>query len=377
MSKDKHFSAIRPYNDNEIQAVFKSLLKEDSFKELLSHIFPKISIDNFQKLLSSIETVKDFQTKIVYPYVNEIVSNTTNGVSYSGLENLDPKKGYLFISNHRDIVLDPTLLNKILIENEFETVEIAIGDNLLIYPWITEVVKLNRSFLVQRNLPVRQQLMSSKLLSEYIRYSRTENNNNIWIAQREGRSKDGDDRTQTSLLKMINMSGSGSFEENFKEMQIVPLAISYEYDPCDNLKAKEFYNKSQDSNFKKTPQDDLVHMQTGIVGKKGRIHYAFGTPINGELEQFQNMDKQNQLQELANAIDVQIHNNYKLWPGNFVASDLYNDCSKLTGEYSNKDSETFIQYMNEQISKVEGDKSFLKNAMLEMYSNPVKNCYNK
>ncbi len=375
MSKDNYFNSIRPYRDSEIQSVFKKLLQENTFQQILNYIFPNIPMPELEKTLLSIQSIKEFQKKVVYPYVSNIVKTTSKGISFDGLDQLDKNKSYLFISNHRDIVLDPTLLNKILIENNFDTVEIAIGDNLLIYPWITEVVKLNRSFIVQRNLPVRQMLTSSKILSEYIRYARTEKKHNIWIAQREGRSKDGNDRTQTSLLKMINMSGSKDFANNFKEIQIVPLAISYEYDPCDYLKAKEFYLKSQNPDYKKSEEDDLLHMKSGIEGRKGRIHYSFGTPIINELDTFQNLEKAEQLEKLASIIDQQIHNNYKLWPGNYISADLLDNTSKHSDKYSNDDIEVFNNYLEEHISRIGGDKDFLKQSLLVMYANPVKNYY--
>ncbi len=375
MSKDEYFSSIRPYNDDELQDIFTELLAEESFRKVLSNIFPDTPLDGFEQHLRSITNVADFQKKVVYPYVKKIADTTSQGISFDGLDKLDPNKGYVFISNHRDITLDSTFMNKVFIENGRDTVEIAIGDNLLIYPWISKVVKLNKSFIVKRNLPARQMLASSKVLSEYIRYARTEKNSSIWIAQREGRSKDGDDRTQSSLLKMINMSGENSFAENFKEIQIVPVAISYELDPCDYLKAQEFYLKSQDPEYKKTPADDLKHMQSGINGRKGRIHYSFGTPIANELESIEKLGKNERLEELASTIDEQIHNNYKLWPGNFIASDLMNKENKFADKYTTEDLKWFENYMEERIARVEGDTDFVKNTLLEMYSNPVKNFY--
>ena len=273
MATDQDFNEIRPYRDNEIHQVFEQLMKEDSFIELLKYLFPHIPINDFVNQLLSINSVKEFQIGVVYPYIKEIIKNTTQGVTSEGLDKLDKDKSYIFISNHRDIVLDSAFLNILLHENGHDTTEIAIGDNLLIYPWITQLVKLNKSFVVRRNLPARQMLKSSILMSKYIRYNITERKQSVWIAQREGRSKDGDDRTQTSLLKMINMSGIGDFAENFKEVQIVPLSISYEYDPCDYLKAHEFLLKKENPEYKKSQADDLKHMASGIKGRKGRVHF--------------------------------------------------------------------------------------------------------
>jgi len=204
----------------------------------------------------TIKSVREFQSEVIYPYVKEILRTTTKGITHSGLDYLNPNEHYLFISNHRDIVLDSAILNTILVEQNFDTTEIAIGDNLLIYPWITDLVKLNKTFIVNRNLPVRQMMESSVRLSTYIRQTLTERKQSIWIAQREGRSKDGDDRTQVSLLKMINMSAKEDFASNFSKLNIVPVSISYEYDPCDYLKALEFQMKRDNPEYKKSEADD-------------------------------------------------------------------------------------------------------------------------
>jgi hypothetical protein len=262
-----------------------------------------------------------------------------------------------------------------MVEYGFNTTEIAIGDNLLIYPWITDLVKLNKSFLVKRNLPVRQMMESSIRLSTYIRKTLTERNQSIWIAQREGRSKDGDDRTQVSLLKMLNMSGNGDFINNFESVNIVPLSVSYEYDPCDYLKALEFQMKRDNPEYKKSEADDLKHMGAGIRGRKGRVHFGFGTPIKTELKSLEGLSKNNQLQGLAEIIDQQIHNNYKFFPGNFIADDLFSNYNKHEGKYTQEDKSTFLSYLDEHLSRIDGDRDFLMKALLEMYANPVKNFY--
>ncbi len=375
MANDQEFNEIRPYRDNEIHQVIEQLMKEEAFIELLKYLFPHIPINDFMKKLLSMNTVKEFQIGVIYPYVKDIIKKTTQGVSSEGLDKLDPNKSYIFISNHRDIVLDSAFLNILLHDNKHSTTEIAIGDNLLIYPWITQLVQLNKSFLVRRNLPARQMLQSAILMSKYIRYNITERNQSVWIAQREGRSKDGDDKTQTSLLKMINMSGEGKFAENFKEVQIVPLSISYEYDPCDYLKAHEFLMKSNDPEFKKTQADDLKQMGAGIKGRKGRVHFKASAPLNLELNDLNTLDKNEQLNKLAEIIDDQIHNNYKLWPGNFIAADIINNNKHFANKYSQEDVDTFNAYIQEHISRLDADKEFIHNSLMEMYANPVKNFY--
>ncbi|MCW3804264.1 1-acyl-sn-glycerol-3-phosphate acyltransferase [Plebeiibacterium marinum] len=377
MVTDQKFDSIRPYRDHEMKEVFEQLMKEESFKRLLLYLFPQIPIDSFTNKLLSLKTIKEFQIEIIYPFIKDIIKKTTHGLSCEGLDKLDPSKSYIFISNHRDIVLDSAFLNILLHDHSHDTCEIAIGDNLLIYPWITKLVKLNKSFIVKRNLPARQMLMSSKLLSEYIRYDITERNSSIWIAQREGRSKDGDDRTQSSLLKMLDLSGNRNFEESFKELQIVPIAISYEYDPCDYLKAHEALLKKENPDYKKTQEDDLKHMGAGIKGRKGRVHFKVGTPIKNELKPLAALDKNEQISGLAELIDEQIHNNYKLWPGNFIAADIINANNNFKNKYTKEDVVTFHEYIDEHISRLDksADAVFIKNTLMEMYANPVKNFY--
>ncbi len=375
MSTDQEYNEIRPYRDNEIHEVIKALTKEEAFKTLLQFLFPQIPANDFTQKLLSIRSVKAFQIEIIYPYIKGIIKNTTQGLTSEGLDTLDPNKSYLFISNHRDIVLDSAFLNILLLENGHETSEIAIGDNLLIYPWITQLVKLNKSFVVRRNLPSRQMLESSILMSKYIRHNITERKQSVWLAQREGRSKDGDDRTQTSLLKMLNMSGNGNFEDSFREVCIVPLSISYEYDPCDYLKAHEFLLKKENPEFKKSQADDLKHMAKGIQGRKGRVHFKAGAPIDAQLNGLNALDKNERLIKLAETIDEQIHSNYKLWPGNFIAADTINQSKIFADKYSQQDVERFNNYIDEHISRVQGDREFIHQALMKMYANPVKNFY--
>lgn len=376
MLKSHDFDSIRPYEDDEIHEVFDRLKEEKTFLELIHFLYPNFSTEDFLKQLLSIKTIREFQFKVIYPYVKEIIKNTTDGLTCSGLEKLSSNESYLYISNHRDIVLDSAILNTLMVDHKFDTTEIAIGDNLLIFPWITDLVKLNRSFLVNRNLPTRQLLESSNRLSHYIRHTLTEKQHSVWIAQREGRSKDGDDRTQISLLKMLNISGGAGISENFKELKIVPVSISYELDPCDYLKAYEFQLKRDNDNYQKTENDDLKHMGTGLKGRKGRVHFAFGSPILG-LDHIDTLkNKNDQFNDIANLIDQQIHNNYKLWPGNYIACDYLCPEKKHTDKYSKKELETFNEYINEHIDRIpNSDRKFIFDTLMEMYANPVRNSF--
>lgn len=375
MAKELDFESIRPYKDHEIQQVFERLKKETSFLELIGFLYPELSSQNFIDKMMKIKSIRQFQQEVISPYVKEIIKNTTKGVTSEGLDKLDPNESYLYISNHRDIVLDPAILNVIMFEHGFDTTEIAIGDNLLIYPWITDLVKLNRTFIVKRNLPVRQMMESSTLLSKYIRHTLNEVGHSIWIAQREGRSKDGNDRTQLSLLKMLNISGEDeSVAENFKKLKIVPVSISYEYDPCDYLKALEFQHKRDDPEYIKTQDDDLKHMGAGLRGRKGRVHFAFGDPINNELDELKGVKNKNEKFEfLAGLIDTHVHENYHLWPGNWVAWDMLNDTNEYQDQYTREEKEVFINYIEEHLDRIDGDRDFLRKTLLEMYANPVVN----
>ena len=376
MANIHDFESIRPYNDSEIHEVFERMKQEKPFLKLIDYMFPNLKTKDILDKLLSINSINQFQTEIIISFAKEVIRNTTKGVTQKGLEDLSPSKNYLFISNHRDIVLDPAILNVLLVKNGFETFEIAIGDNLLIFPWITDLVKLNKTFIVRRNLPGRQMLESSTTLSHYIRHTISERKQNIWLAQREGRSKDGDDKTQISLLKMLNISGEGTTDKNFEQLNIVPVSISYEYDPCDYLKAREFLQKRENPDFSKTQEDDLRHMRTGISGRKGRIHVTFGNPINKALPKLtEEPNKNEQFQLLAEIIDEQIHNSYKLWPGNFIALDVLENNIHFSDKYTNEDKKTFINYIEDHLSRIEGDEQFLRNTLLEMYANPVRNFY--
>lgn len=380
MEQQLDFESIRPYNDSEIHEVLERLKNEESFVQLITYLFPQLPTKEIFETLSNMKSIKEFQTTIIYPFVMEMIKKSTQGVTISGLEKLDKNKGYLFISNHRDIVLDSAILNVMLVGNGFNTTEVAIGDNLLIFPWITDLVRLNRSFLVKRNLPMRQQLESSKELSAYMRQSLTKQNNSIWIAQKEGRSKDGNDKTAPALLKMIAMSSpDSSIVSAFSSLNIVPLSISYEYDPCDYLKAQEFLFKRDDPNYTKSAADDLKHMGTGLRGRKGRVHFALGDVIT--TEQLKKIESENpkgsQIEAIAALMDEQIHNNYKLWPGNFVAADELNDKPAFESKYTAEEKETYDEYIREHMSRLKEktDKDFIYNSLMEMYANPVRNFF--
>ncbi|MPQ48671.1 glycerol acyltransferase [Marinifilum sp. N1E240] len=376
MITESDFNDIRPYNDSEVVEVIGRLLKEDSFIRFAQQLFPDFTREMIEVALSKVNSIKEFQSNFIVRLAKHIIANTTKGITIEGLENLDPKQSYLFISDHRDIILDSALLNVMLHDNGFETTEIAIGSNLLIQPWIADLVKLNKSFVVNRSVTVRQMLASSKQLSSYINFALNEKKSSIWIAQREGRTKDGDDRTQQSLLKMLQMGGGKDFANHFKNLRIVPVAISYEYEPCDAMKTLEVHLKETEDGYQKTAKDDLRSMIRGMINEKGRVHFRIGKPIDSMLNIIEEMDEsRDKYKALADLIDYRIHKNYKLWPDNYIAYDIVNKSKEFLDKYTMEEKELFLKHMEKKIATVEdrGDKERLNQIFFEIYANPVKN----
>jgi len=375
MSQD--FEDIRPYNDDEVPAIIEALLKEERFIRAVKYVLPDICIEELAKQLQQFNSKDEFQSKISSPMVWKLVNHSSKGLVGDGFDKLEAMDSCTFISNHRDIILDSAILSILLLDKGLRGCEIAIGDNLLVFPWIENLVRLNKSFIVKRGVSVRQMMSSSQKLSAYIHHAITVKKEMVWIAQREGRAKDANDQTQESLIKMLSMGGDSDFLSNVIALNIVPLSLSYEYDPCDYLKAKEFQLKRDNPDFKKCQADDLMNMQTGIFGQKGRIHFQLGDPINPILENIpQGRSKSELLQEVVTAIDDEIHANYKIYPGNYVALDLLEGRKAFGAKYSAEDQKIFEDYIAGQIDKIElpnKDVDFLRGKLLEMYANPLKN----
>jgi 1-acyl-sn-glycerol-3-phosphate acyltransferase len=370
-----NFDDIRPFNDSEVDKYIQLLLNEPRFQHILEFIFrEKEKIEHAQVALSHIHTIKDLQHKFVYQLINELIlKRSTDGLTSSGLENLDKNKSYLFISNHRDIILDSAILNYLIVLEGMNTTEIAIGNNLLIENWIEYAVKLNRAFVVRRNLPAREMLMASKKLSEYIRRNITKKNNSVWIAQREGRTKDGFDKTQIALLKMLNLSNINEFSEGFKELKIVPISISYEIEPCGISKVDELYKKNTEG-FEKTQEDDLRSMGHGLVNPKGRVHFTFGRPITDQIELFAKESTiGEQIEKLGDYIDQQIYCNFKLWPNNYIAEDLLNNSNSNSDHYTEDQYNKFCILLEDALTSISGEKETIRSMFLQMYVNPLLN----
>lgn len=385
MQVPEKFDPIRPFNDDEVKQAFEDLIEDRQFSRLIKGYLPwlpKFMRGGALKLvfkLSGIKTLLDFQMKFMKPVVEAVIKRSMTDIQWGGRPAPDPAGRYTFVSNHRDIVLDSALLDVLLMNNGYETtVEIAIGDNLLIYPWIEKLVRLNKAFIVRRSLTPREMYKSSQLMSEYIHFAVNDKRENIWIAQREGRAKDSSDHTQASVLKMLAMGGGDdcSLVDSLKDLHIVPTTISYEYDPCDYLKAKEFQLKRDNPKYRKTRQDDLDNMKTGIMGFKGHVVYECAPCINEWLDDLEGVPSGYFFDEVARRMDTEIHRGYHLFPGNYIALDLLEGTRAHSQYYTYEDEATFEKYIAGQLAKIDipsKDEDFLRERLLTMYANPVRN----
>lgn len=374
-----NFDDIRPLNNDEVKDAIEELVANADFERAFRYIKPNLDWAEFTAQIRACKTKEEFKSILAYDAVMTVARNTTFSLTISGRSRLPKDKAACtFISNHRDIVLDASFLNVMLYDVGYGMTQVAIGDNLLIRPWIKTLVRLNNSFLVKRGVSVRQMLEVSNTLSAYIHHTIKDTKESIWIAQREGRAKDSDDRTQGSVLKMLNMGGEkGNMLENLMDLNIVPVAISYEFDPCDFLKAKEFQMKRDDPEFVKSQRDDLLSMETGILNNKGRVHFTITSPINAQLAKLDpEMEKNELVNAIASVIDTEIYKNYRFYPCNYVAFDMLNGTRRFHEHYGPKDKKAFEEYVQGQLDKIvlpNKDEAFLRTKILEMYSNPLKN----
>lgn len=371
------FDDIRPIRDHEVEAAIHKITSDPYFRQT---VVPYIEAATWKNLIQTMErckTVFDFQRTVSTPILLKLFDVTQTKINSGNWIYTRDDKSHLYISNHRDIVLDAAILNILMILNRRETVEVAVGDNLLIIPWVADIVRLNKSFIVRRNLPIKQLLENIQHLSEYISQTIIQRNQSIWIAQREGRAKDADDRTQISVLKMLSLYDKSNPLEALKRLNIIPLTLSYEYDPCDYLKAKESQLKRDDSDFKKTFFDDVENMKTGIMGYKGRIHLQFGRPINDKLEKMEGeTNKSTILANVAAIIDKEMHLNYHFYTHNYIAYDLMTNTHTFANKYNIVDRHNFEKYISKQMDKIEienKDEDYLRTKLVQMYGNMVKN----
>ncbi len=367
------FDAIRPYYDTEINDAILGVVNDPMMKALMNFCFPDLDDQVWKTQLKKTHSVRDFQCNFIYQGVIQVLEKSSEGLTTSGFEKLDKNTHYLYISNHRDIVLDTTLLNASLFEHGLLMTSSAIGDNLVKKPFLNTLAKLNRNFLVHRGLSPRELLASSKLLSEYMAQLMLHENGSVWIAQREGRTKDGNDTTNPAVLKMIGM---GSDEEDvmdyFKKIKIIPVSISYEYDPTDALKMPQLMAESNNEVYVKGENEDINTLISGIIGQKKRIHIHIGDILESEIDEIQaNCETTNkQFLALSQVIDDSILTNYKLWPTNYIAYDLLNESNTYSHLYTESEKSIFEKRLEKRI---DCNNSIALQGFLAMYANPVVN----
>lgn len=367
------FDKIRPFYDSEVNEALCKVADHPMMKAMMSFTFPDADEKDWIEQLKRTHSIRDFQCNFIYHAVMKVVEKSSDGLTTSGFEKLEKHTPYLFISNHRDIILDTSLLNTCLFDHGLVMTASAIGDNLVKKSFLHTLSKLNRNFLVQRGLAPRELLQSSKLMSEYIRQLILRENRSVWIAQREGRTKDGNDATHPGVLKMLSM---GSEEENlmdyFKKLKIVPVSISYEYDPTDALKMPQLMAEANDEVYIKEKNEDFMTLLSGIMGQKKRIHIHVGDVLEEELDEiaskFDNSNKQ--IQALAQVIDDSILASYKLWPTNYIAYDLINNTDKYSHLYTEKEKSLFERRLEIRIDE---NNPVELQGFLAMYANPVVN----
>lgn len=374
------FSDIAPYDASQFQEKIRSLVKEPGFLHAVSYTMPKEDIPVLIDELLKITNTHDFQHEVMLPFLEVIAKTTTSGITLGGIKYLNPNISYTYITNHRDIVLDASFLNLALTRKGIPSTEVAIGNNLLVYDWIEDLVRLNKSFIVKRNTGVREALTAAKQLSAYIHHTILDKRESVWIAQREGRAKDSSDYTQESLVKMMALEGDGTFIERIKEINLMPVSISYEFDPNDYLKAREFLLKRRDPEYKKSQRDDLFSMETGLLQFKGKVHFQLTPRINSRLEQIgETKDKNTAARWIGRIIDQAIHRSYEIFDINYVAYDLLHGSNRFESRYTPDKKKEVADYFNSQLDKVDlpditfEERDFMLNRMYVMYANPLKN----
>ncbi|MBW4359317.1 1-acyl-sn-glycerol-3-phosphate acyltransferase [Flavobacterium taihuense] len=367
------FDAIRSFYDSEINEGIIKVIDHPMMKALMNFCFPGVDDEIWKEQLRKTHSIRDFQCNFIYYGVQQVLEKSSEGLTTSGFEKLEKNTAYLFISNHRDIVLDTTLLNSSLFEHGLDMTSSAIGDNLVKKSFLKTLAKLNRNFLVQRGLSPRELLVSSKLLSEYMAQLLLHENRSVWIAQREGRTKDGNDETNPGVLKMIAMgSDESNIMDYFKKIKIVPVSISYEYDPTDALKMPQLLAEANNEIYKKEKNEDFKTLLSGIIGQKKRIHIHVGDVLDAEIDEIKrNVDTTNkQVQALAQVIDDSILSNYKLWTTNFIAYDILNCSNRFAHLYTENEKLLFERRLE---MRIDHEHPIAKQGFLDMYANPVVN----
>lgn len=374
MFKEQDFEDLRPYYDEEINAALRRIVAVPEFRKILEFLFPDGNKDQMIADLKKIDSALEFQKQFMHPLVNSIVKKTSRGLTTSGFDKLPKGKPYLFVGNHRDIVLDSAILQVILLDHGHETSEITFGSNLMTNQFIIDLGKVNRMFKVNRGGNRMELFRNSQILSAYIRHTISHKKTSAWIAQRNGRTKDGSDKTETGLLKMFNISGACDFFESFSELNMVPLAISYEYEPCCAFKVRELLATASGIPYKKEPNEDFLSILTGITQQKGHIHLAACEEVNHQLCNINPSWSQNdKITQLAAAMDASIYRNYKLWPTNYIAFDLLNNDRQFADHYKSEEESAFSEYMHKELSMFVSNKIAARDVFLKIYANPLIN----
>ncbi|MBD5195308.1 MAG: acyltransferase [Bacteroidales bacterium] len=379
-TQELDFSDIAPYDDSVFKEKMETLVKDPGFLHAVNYTMPKEDVPLLIEDLLKIDNKYDFQHQVMFPFLEMLAKTTTAGISLGGVKYYNPALNYVFITNHRDIVLDASFLNLAFMRRGIPTSEVAIGNNLLVFDWINDLVRLNKSFIVKRNTGLREGLLAAKKLSAYIHKAILDKHESVWIAQREGRAKDSSDHTQEALVKMLALGGEGSFTERLKEINLMPVSISYEYDPNDYLKAKEFLLKRRNPNFKKSQRDDLFSMETGLLQFKGKVHFQLTPRINTKLDQIGDLPDNNTAAKYVGClIDQAIHRSYEIFPINYIAFDILHETSRFKEKYTEEQRVETENYFNSQLDKIDIDdvtaeeRAYMMEMMLVMYANPLKN----
>ncbi|MEY2692740.1 MAG: hypothetical protein RIT03_1130 [Bacteroidota bacterium] len=367
------FDSIRPFYDAEINEGIRSSVNHPMMKALMNFTFPTVADEVWKEQLLKTHSIRDFQCNFIYQSIQKVLEKSSDGLTTSGFDKLEKNTSYLFISNHRDIILDTSLLNAALFEHGLVMTASAIGDNLVKKAFLLTLAKLNRNFLVLRGLSPRELLQSSKLMSEYIGQLLLRENRSVWIAQREGRTKDGNDATHPGVLKMLSMAADEpNLMDYFKKIKVVPVSISYEYDPTDALKMPQLKAEANNEIYIKEKNEDFMTLLSGIMGQKKRIHIHVGDVLDHELDhikyEFDNSNKQ--IQAMAQAIDDSILTSYKLWPTNYIAYDLLHQTATYADRYTETEKAVFERRLEKRI---DSQSEFEVQGILAMYANPVVN----
>ncbi len=370
---DNDFDVIRPYFAHELPDALKRIVADPLYQQLMNYLFP---VDQHQELSSSLvesKTSHEFQLAFMLPVVRSILNKTSKNLTVSGIENISPDKGYVFLANHRDIVLDSAILGLVLVNHGQETAEITWGDNLIISKFVEDIGKSNKMITVFREGSPKEILKNSQRLSAYIRQTITERHKSIWIAQRKGRAKDGHDLTDVSILKMLSLSGGRELIPSLSQMNITPLSISYEWEPCDGMKVRELYI-SEEHEYVKAENEDLKSIIGGVVSQKGRIHMHFGETIDNSLEDINTQQRPNEIiHEIALQVDKQIYSGYKVWPSNFLAYDLLNGTNQFEEKYDQQVIDTFDERLQFTYQITGENNPRIKQLFLKLYANPLIN----